>query len=197
MHNSHPQLSNAIRTSKYTLASFLPMNFLYQLSKMANIYFIFITCIQMIKPISITMGQPTMAPPLLFVLVVSMIKDYFEDRTRQKADDVENNTRTLRMTAAEEWVPVKWKDVKVGDILKVMEDEGIPADMVLLQTAQDNISYVETKDIDGETNLKLKSANMKLSALPARAYEGLQIQCEPASDKIYSFTGVAVDSRTE
>ena len=49
-------LSNAIRTSKYTLLSFVPMNFLHQLSKMANIYFIFITCIQMIKPISITMG---------------------------------------------------------------------------------------------------------------------------------------------
>lgn len=61
----------------------------------------------------------------------------------------------------------------MGDILKVKEDEGIPADMVLLHTAQDNISYVETKDIDGETNLKLKSANMKLSDLGS--YHGLRV----------------------
>ena len=83
----------------------------------------------------------------------------------------------------------------MGDVLKVREDEGIPADMVLLHTAQDNISYVETKDIDGETNLKLKSANMKLSDL--QNYQGLRVQCEPASDKIYSFTGVALATQEQ
>jgi len=50
--------------------------------KPANIYFIIICILQMIKPISITGGSPTNLPPLLFVMAVSGVKDFFEDRER-------------------------------------------------------------------------------------------------------------------
>jgi len=40
----------------------------------------------MIKPISISGGVPTNAPPLIFVILVSMVKDFLEDRVRQKSD---------------------------------------------------------------------------------------------------------------
>jgi hypothetical protein len=33
-------------------------------------------------------------PPLLFVILVSMVKDFFEDRVRQKSDAEENNKMT-------------------------------------------------------------------------------------------------------
>jgi len=49
----------------------------------------------MIKPISITSGSPTNAPPLLFLMSVSMIKDFFEDSRRRKADKMENNRKTI------------------------------------------------------------------------------------------------------
>ena len=48
----------------------------------------------MIKPISITGGQPTNAPPLIFLMIVSMVKDCFEDSRRRKADQIENNRST-------------------------------------------------------------------------------------------------------
>lgn len=48
----------------------------------------------MIKPISITGGSPTNAPPLLFLMAVSMVKDFFEDSRRRQADKQENNRVT-------------------------------------------------------------------------------------------------------
>jgi len=45
----------------------------------------------MIKPISISGGSPTNLPPLLFIIFVSMIKDFIEDRARRKSDSTEND----------------------------------------------------------------------------------------------------------
>lgn len=83
-------LTNAIRTATYTLWSFLPLNFWHQTTKGPNLYYIVICCLQMIKPISITAGSPTNAPPLAFIIFISMIKDFFEDSRRRRADREEN-----------------------------------------------------------------------------------------------------------
>ena len=50
---------------------------------------------QMITVISISNGQPAMAPPLIFVVILSMIKDAYEDYKRHKEDHSENNAETL------------------------------------------------------------------------------------------------------
>ena len=68
----------------------MPYNFLHQFMKGPNIYYLLICFLQMIKPISITGGSPTNAPPLLFIVFVSMVKDFFEDSRRRKADKQEN-----------------------------------------------------------------------------------------------------------
>ncbi|RJT62652.1 hypothetical protein D6J03_15380, partial [Legionella taurinensis] len=52
-----------------------------------------------------------------------------------------------------------WKDVKVGDVLRIYNNEEVPADVVILSTSDDdNCCFVETKNLDGETNLKVKQA---------------------------------------
>ena len=51
-----------------------------------------------------------------------------------------------------------WKKIKVGDVVRVNENEFFPADMVMLNSTEENgVFYVETKSLDGETNLKLKT----------------------------------------
>jgi phospholipid-translocating ATPase len=52
-----------------------------------------------------------------------------------------------------------WKNVQVGDFVRLYNDEEIPADVVVLSTSSDDgACYVETKNLDGETNLKVRNA---------------------------------------
>jgi phospholipid-translocating ATPase len=54
---------------------------------------------------------------------------------------------------------VTWKDLRVGDIVKIKQGQFFPADLVLLySTEYKGICFVETKSLDGETNLKNKNA---------------------------------------
>lgn len=57
------------------------------------------------------------------------------------------------------WERTLWKKIEVGDILLLREDEAIPADIVVLSTSDpDGQCFVETKNLDGETNLKPRRA---------------------------------------
>lgn len=56
---------------------------------------------------------------------------------------------------AEEYQPIAWKKVVVGDFVKLRSDESIPADILLLDTSDANsVCHIETANLDGETNLK-------------------------------------------
>ena len=87
--------NNCVRTAKYTWWSFIPHNLFEQFStKLANLYFLVIMFMQMIEVISISQGQPAMLPPLVFVVVLSMIKDAYEDYKRRREDQNENSAVT-------------------------------------------------------------------------------------------------------
>ena len=44
----------------------------------------------MIKSISFTEGVPVMVAPLSFIIILTMIKDLYEDQSRKKSDKAEN-----------------------------------------------------------------------------------------------------------
>lgn len=57
------------------------------------------------------------------------------------------------------WRKGRWEDVKVGDFVKIYDNEPIPADIVICATSEEeNVAFVETKNLDGETNLKSRNA---------------------------------------
>lgn len=50
---------------------------------------------------------------------------------------------------------VKWREVRVGDIVHLSNNEAVPADMVLLHSSNSlGVCYLDTCNLDGETNLK-------------------------------------------
>lgn len=93
-HRDHPnggRVGNKIRTTKYTLLSFLPKNLLEQFHRIANLYFIFIVLLNWVPAIN-AFGKEIAMIPVLFVLGVTAIKDLFEDRRRRQSDKRINNT---------------------------------------------------------------------------------------------------------
>jgi len=64
------------------------------------------------------------------------------------------------------WKRTMWEDVRVGDFVKIKENESFPADILICATSEDeNVAYVETKNLDGETNLKSRNAAPTLTHL--------------------------------
>lgn len=64
------------------------------------------------------------------------------------------------------WKNTRWEDVRVGDFVKIMDNEPFPADILICSTSEDeNVAFVETKNLDGETNLKSRHGVPALSHL--------------------------------
>ena len=105
-----------------------------------------------------------MAFPLILVIIVSMIKDAYEDYKRAKHDKVENTSKTMILDpVTSTFRESTWKNIKVGNIVKLQSDDPIPSDLLIMHTSdQKGNCYVETKNLDGETNLKIKTANKEL-----------------------------------
>lgn len=90
--------------------------------------------------------------------------------------------------------PAKWKDIKVGDIIQVKENEWLPADILLLAVDSDDTeAYVETMALDGETNLKLKFAHPELSKITSKVTElknaKAVVTVEDPNPDLYNFEG--------
>lgn len=86
-----PYISNFIRSSRYTVWSFLPKQLFFQFSKLANAYFLTISILQMIPGLSTT-GTYTTIGPLIAFVALSMAKEGWDDYRRYKMDKLENRT---------------------------------------------------------------------------------------------------------
>jgi phospholipid-transporting ATPase len=97
---------------------------------------------------------------LIIVLAISMCKECAEDIKRHIADG-QTNRRSVERISNDEKVTetICWEDIKVGDLLFLHNNEEIPADMIILTSSDPlGLVYIETSNIDGETNLKLRNS---------------------------------------
>ena len=79
-------------------------------------------------------------------------------------------------------------------MVKIHKNEAFPADLILLNSSEPKgICYIETKNLDGETNLKHKIAHKDLIPLctddnSASSLTGV-VKCEPPNEHLYKFDG--------
>ncbi|GFR91276.1 phospholipid-transporting ATPase [Elysia marginata] len=183
--------SNQISTAKYNFLTFLPKFLFEQFRKYANIFFLFIAIMQQIPNVSPT-GRYTTAIPLLLILAVSALKEIVEDIKRHRADGALNSRRIL-VHRDGRWLEVQWRDVVVGDIIKVNDGAHFPADLILLSSSEPQaMCYIETSNLDGETNLKLRQGIPATSEVVSG--DGLTdlrgiVECEEPNRHLYEFVG--------
>uniref|UniRef100_A0A803ST16 Phospholipid-transporting ATPase n=1 Tax=Anolis carolinensis TaxID=28377 RepID=A0A803ST16_ANOCA len=146
---------NAIKTYKYNPITFLPLNLFEQFKRAANFYFLVLLILQTIPQIT-TLSWYTTLIPLLLVLGITAIKDLVDDVARHRMDN-EINNRNCDVIREERFINAKWKDIKVGDVIRLGKNAFVPADILLLSSSEPHsLCYVETAELDGETNLKFK-----------------------------------------
>ncbi|XP_063979649.1 phospholipid-transporting ATPase VA isoform X1 [Diachasmimorpha longicaudata] len=194
----HPNGShdNRVRTTKYTALTFLPRNLMEQFHRVANLYFIFIVLLNWV-PVINAFGKEIAMIPVLFVLGVTALKDFFEDRRRYASDQrVNNSTCRVYLSEVDRYAKVPWKDVKVGDLVHLSNNEVVPADILLLRSSDpQGFALLDTCNLDGETNLKQRQV--------VRGFLDLQDTFQPSkfrsvvevdrpSTKIYRFYGAVV-----
>jgi phospholipid-translocating ATPase len=97
------------------------------------------------------------------------------------------------------WKRTLWEDVRVGDFVKVRSDESVPADILVCATSEDeNVAFVETKNLDGETNLKSRNAVQALSFLRSAhacadaKRSGFRIDCDAPDVNMYRLNAAVV-----
>ncbi|GAB0200532.1 phospholipid-transporting ATPase IK [Grus japonensis] len=183
---------NAIKTAKYNIFTFLPLNLYEQFHRMANVYFVFVILLQTFPEIS-TLPWYTLLFPLSCLLTIRGLRDLIDDIGRHQSDR-NINSRPCEILSGKSFRWQKWRDICVGDIVRLRKESFVPADMLLLCSSEpSSLCYVETADIDGETNLKFRQALLVthqelVSEESMAAFDG-RVICEEPNSRMHSFTG--------
>jgi phospholipid-translocating ATPase len=96
------------------------------------------------------------------------------------------------------WKLSAWEDVKVGDFVKIMDNEPIPADILICATSEEeNVAFIETKNLDGETNLKSRTAAPALTHLRsaqacADKDNAFHVDCDRPDTNLYKLNAAVV-----
>lgn len=119
-------------------------------------------------------------------------------RHREDRKINESLTRVLKNGT---FTDTKWKDVRVGDIVEITAGKMFPCDMVLFHSStEDDVCYITTVNLDGETNLKEKSRPKNLHDLDSEQklskFKAI-ILCDNPNTNLYQFKGKILMGETE
>ncbi|XP_025410244.1 probable phospholipid-transporting ATPase IA isoform X2 [Sipha flava] len=183
--------SNRVITAKYGVLSFLPLFCIEQFRHFPNQYYTFIAILQQIPDVS-PVGRFTTIIPLGFVFFISAIISIIKDVIINIRDHKINFTR-VEVLRNGILVQEKWSDIGVGDILKIKKNDIFPADLILLSSSElYGTCYVETFNLDNETNLKIRQCLQE--TLYCKELQDLInlngfIECELPNKLLYTFLG--------
>uniref|UniRef100_A0A8C7XSL3 Phospholipid-transporting ATPase n=1 Tax=Oryzias sinensis TaxID=183150 RepID=A0A8C7XSL3_9TELE len=138
-------------TSKYNIITFLPLNLYVQFTRLANVYFLLLLILQLIPEIS-SLPWFTTAVPLVIVLSITGVKDANDDIKRHKSDRQVNN-RTVEVLVNGKLKEERWKNVQVGDILKLQNNHFVPVSEVRCEHPNNRLDkFKGTLTVKGQTH---------------------------------------------
>lgn len=91
---------------------------------------------------------------------------------------------------------MRWQDVRVGDLVHLSNNETIPADILLLRSSNvHGVCYIDTCDLDGESNLKLREVvrgfvDKQEDFSPSKFVS--RVEVDLPTTKIYRFHGALI-----
>uniref|UniRef100_A0A452DLE8 Phospholipid-transporting ATPase n=1 Tax=Capra hircus TaxID=9925 RepID=A0A452DLE8_CAPHI len=181
---------NRIVSSKYTFWNFIPKNLFEQFRRIANFYFLIIFLVQLI--IDTPTSPVTSGLPLFFVIMVTAIKQGYEDWLRHKADNAMNQC-PVHCVQHGRLVRKQSRKLRVGDIVLVKEDETFPCDLIFLSSSRaDGTCHVTTASLDGESSHKTHYAVQDTKGFHSEEdIDSLHatIECEQPQPDLYKFVG--------
>ncbi|KAG5636641.1 hypothetical protein H0H81_007350 [Sphagnurus paluster] len=119
---------------------------------------------------------------------------YQQQRRKRHQSDSDLNSRQAKvLTSHSNFAEKKWKDIEVGDVVRLESDDFIPADMIIISSSEpEGLCYIETSNLDGETNLKIKQASSHTSALTSPSLviqlRG-SLRSEQPNNSLYTYEG--------
>lgn len=123
-----------------------------------------------------------------------MLKDFMENCKRVNADNQENNSSVMAYKNGK-FEATSWLKLLTGDIIKLQRGDYIPADLLLVYSTSEKADcYVETKNLDGETNLKMKAVPKPFREIVSSEDDlnrilGIRLQYEEPNPFLYTFDG--------
>lgn len=119
-----------------------------------------------------------------------MGREAIDDLTRRRRDKEANSEFYQVIGHAQ---PFRSRDLKVGDLVKVLKDQRIPADIMLLRTADGTgEAFIRTDQLDGETDWKLRTAlgaTQSITEDNTLLNQDFSLTAEPPMKDIHKFSG--------
>jgi magnesium-transporting ATPase (P-type) len=231
-----------VSNTRYTPWNFLPLNLINQFRAPLNLYFLLVAFLQLWRAITPVNPLTTWAPLLLVTAVSTIKEAVDEVRRMKldkqanaRPYAVYGSRPEAAAGAAAEGAAggstvTRSEDIRVGHLVLVREGEPVPCDLLLLKVGSrlqaaegaealpsvggegEGVAYVETSNLDGETDLKKRRAPPETQALPFRpwapanapasaaasaaaastaafvaAMRGSRVVCEPPNSHLYHF----------
>lgn len=184
--------NNGVSNTKYNFLTFIPYVLFNQFRHFFNLFFLCITLSQFYPPLQVGFLF-TYVAPLAFVLIITMIKEAYDDLTRWKRDKEVNSKLYTKLTKTGK-AEVNAAQIRVGDLIELKANERVPADMVLLVSGEDSGTvFIRTDQLDGETDWKLRKAIVLTQRVQKAGLCEVvgTLTVEPPHRNIYAFKGLA------
>eukprot|EP00040_Diaphanoeca_grandis_P017304 m.90042 g.90042 ORF g.90042 m.90042 type:complete len:1189 (-) comp26359_c0_seq1:156-3722(-) len=193
--DNRASLNNDVRTTTYNGLATIPKLLLEAYSDVANCYFTFVVILMAIPQLP-TPPYITTLVPLVLILIMGWAMDLWDDFRRRMSDRQINRTPAKRLEG-NKWVVTPWESLVVGDIVHIdQEFPRIPGDVLVLDTSHETgFCFVESKDLDGETNLKRCKALTKHLNWTEQSLQSskCEIECDAPNIDLLNFNGTWKD----